>query len=320
MDAIKIDLEIPYWCSFKEFGTVSSHLTYPFPPPPTIFGMLLNALGKLSLHTIENDQTFSLLEKEYFAAFSKLKFSIVIRDAGKKIDDYSCLLKRNRGSDSIERELSKTIKAYCKTFLNKSQLEWINKNCKTFYNDLGKYKSFIKSESFNSTLECLFKEDFPKGKFNVKEISNKLKCYISYCWKSNKFFLVKDWQQTQVMRQRLIKPKFTVFVLSENNDEYSLESLMQSLRFPKRPLYLGESDDFHIMTIESITIQDHQIYSNKIDSVIPKVVSNSIILNIPISLRNQPIENGRQICSIPNGKLDEEIKCYKIEGDNIVFL
>ena len=36
----------PFWASFRQPQTVNVHVTYPFPPPPTLYGMLNAARGK----------------------------------------------------------------------------------------------------------------------------------------------------------------------------------------------------------------------------------------------------------------------------------
>lgn len=36
----------PFWASFRHPSTVNVHVTYPFPPPPTLYGMLNAARGK----------------------------------------------------------------------------------------------------------------------------------------------------------------------------------------------------------------------------------------------------------------------------------
>lgn len=339
MEVLKIDLEIPFWCSFKEFGTVSSHLTYLFPPPPTIFGMLLNALGKPALHTIDNDKAMKKLECEYFEAFSNLDFAISLKEGGIKVDDYTCILKRNRGSDSIEQSLNKHLKSFVKKLLNKEQFEFLKSDKGYFFKRLSSYKVMSRNiesdfdcrfnDNFcktcnNPTLDCVLSildsESFFKDEMNISIIKEKIKKFVQTYWDANEFPLIKDWQQTQIIRQRIVKPKYTIYVKSSNDREYSLTSLLAALKSPKRVLYLGESDDTIVVNAKIVEINDIEITSDKISSIIPKVLGNSVIVNIPAMLRNQTSEIGRQICSIPNGKIDKEINCYNIEGENIVFL
>jgi len=136
--------------------------------------------------------------------------------------------------------------------------------------------------------------------------------------------LNKKWINTQINRQRLVGPKYTIYIRSnDQNGEYSIENIYKHLKNPKRPLYLGESDDIvNINNIAILEINDSEIVSSKIDSAIPGVYANSQLVKIPIKLKNDiPDEKGHNlICSIPKGKLEQEKSCFESEGENIVFL
>lgn len=45
MKGISLSLEVPYFACFRKPLSTSSLLTFPIPPPSTVFGMVLNALG-----------------------------------------------------------------------------------------------------------------------------------------------------------------------------------------------------------------------------------------------------------------------------------
>ncbi len=56
MKVIRVDLDVPFWCSFSEYGTVNIRPTYLFPPPTTIFGLIQNALQKPALHNLDDEK------------------------------------------------------------------------------------------------------------------------------------------------------------------------------------------------------------------------------------------------------------------------
>ena len=275
MQVLKFDVEIPYWCSFKQFGTVNIQQTYPFPPPPTIFGMIQNALGKL--------------HKDYYG-FEKLNFAIIVRNEAEKLDDYSNILKGNR-----ERRSS---------------------------------RSALRDE-----LSSKFKDEekeLKKQGLNEEQINEKKKEYEQIFWddKTNKFgayAIEKIWMKTQVTRQKLINPKYSIFLKSHDNAEYSLKNISEALRYPKRPLYLGESDDFVIINMNKDGIMDagnKEIQSSQIKSVIPGIHTNSHVVKIPNTTREQEntAKEGSIIVSIPKGDIGKQISCFEIDGENIVFL
>ncbi len=316
MKALKFDIEIPFWCSFKEFGTVNSHLTYPFPPPPTIFGLILNALGRPALHTIGNGPARQKLESEYFDVFDKLKFSILVRKPGIKIDDYSNILKRNRGSDNLERHLQNLFKSVLGQILSDEISEATTRNAKIteIVKASGKYR-FFESDLIENQIQPI-KGISPQAK---KKISDFLYDY----WGNDnaKYDISKHWQKTQVSRQRLINSIFTVILASENQDLYSTENISAKLKDPQRPTYCGESDDLVVLKVYDIRdVMEKSISSSSIHSVIPGVFPNSAVVSVLVALRNQKKADQRKICSIPHGDIAQEISCYQLGGDYFVFL
>ncbi len=275
MQILKFDVEIPYWCSFKQFGTVNIQQTYPFPPPPTIFGMIQNALGKV--------------QKDY-NGFEKLNFAIIIRNNGEKLDDYSNIMKGNREPKSSRSALRDKLSSESK--------------------DLEKQ---LKKESVSE-----------------EQINEKKKEYEQLFWDENRnkfgaYAIEKIWMKTQVTRQKLITPKYSVFLKSTDNAEHSLSNISEALRHPKRPLYLGESDDFVIINMnkdEIMDVADKEIQSSQIKSVIPGIHTNSHVVKIPNTTREQEntAKEGSIIVSIPKGDIGKPIPCLEIDGENIVFL
>ena len=45
----------PFWASFRQPQAVNVHVTYPIPPPPTLYGMLNAARGKPQDWNIDRD-------------------------------------------------------------------------------------------------------------------------------------------------------------------------------------------------------------------------------------------------------------------------
>lgn len=71
-----------------------------------------------------------------------------------------------------------------------------------------------------------------------------------------------------------------------------------------------------------IDIEDKEIQSSKIKSVIPGIHTNSHIVKIPNFTREQEntAKEGSIIVSIPKGDIGKHISCFEIDGENIVFL
>jgi len=287
MKLLKFNLNIPFWCSFTEYGTMNIQQTYPFPPPPTIFGMILNALGKPAVHTIDNDNAKKKLIEEYLQSYSKLKFSIIVKETGEKINDYLNILKGNRDKESsrsaLNDKLSKEIKK-------------------------------LKKENESAS---------------ESEIKNKISEYTSDFWKKQvenygRYRIDKKWMKTQVNRQRLIQPKYVIYIQSSDEyGEYSLENMSSCLKNPQRPLYIGESDDLVEICMEKkgiVQIENEKNKSSQISSVLPGLYQNSLLVKIPIRLRYDKTEKQKLLCSIPIGDVKEKVSCLKVAGENIVFL
>lgn len=272
MQVLKFDLVVPYWCSFKQYGTMNIQQTYPFPPPPTIFGMIPNAMGKP--------------QKEY-KGYEKLEFAIIIRNKGEKIDDYSNIMKGNRGGTSrsaLRYELSTTHKGLVKEL---------------------------------------------KEGLNEDQINKRLKVHEKKFWEEKRkefgaYVIEKRWMRTQVRRQKIVNPTYTIFLKSEDTGEYSIKNISNALLNPKRPLYLGESDDFVIIKIESDIKEAKATQSSQIKSAIPGIHDNSKVVIIPNTIRDHIVDDDRQdpniVISIPKGEKRGAIPCFNVDGENIVFL
>lgn len=328
MKVIKADLEVPFWCSFSEYGTVNIRPTYPFPPPTTLFGIIQNALQKPALHDLDEKEK-KIIVPQYLENYSKLDFAIIIQESGEKIDDYLNIHKGSREVEGFESSLKEELQKKL------DELNLLEADKKKLKKELNK----LKRKNFTVNLVKINKNEKLQEKDEkqildlinlVKETgADELIAFIQKFWESAEkgisgYNLNKKWISTQINRQRLVGPKYTIYVNSaDKNGEYSLKNMYNHLKNPKRPLYLGESDDIvNIDNLEIKEINDEVIRSSKVDSVIPGVYTNSQLVKIPIKLKNDiPDEEGHNlICSIPLGKLEQEISCFESEGENIVFL
>lgn len=328
MKVIRADLEVPFWCSFSEYGTVNIRPTYPFPPPTTLFGLIQNALQKPALHDLAEEEK-KVIAHQYLENYSKLDFAVIIQEDGEKIDDYLNIHKGSRELEGFESFLKEELQ-------NKlEKLDLLEEDKKKLNKELNK----LKRKNFRDNLVKMDenKELQKKDKKQMLDLINlinetgadELITYIQRFWESSKngisgYNLNKKWISTQINRQRLIMPKYTIYIRSnDQNGEYSIGNIYNHLKNPKRPLYLGESDDVvNINDIAILEINDNEVVSSKIDSVIPGVYTNSQLVKIPIKLKNDiPDEKGHNlICSIPKGELEQEKSCFESEGETIVFL
>jgi len=328
MKVIRADLEVPFWCSFSEYGTVNIRPTYPFPPPTTLFGLIQNALQKPALHDLNKEEK-ELITPQYVENYSKLDFAIIIKENGEKIDDYLNIHKGSRELEGFESSLKEKLEQKIdKLDLPEDDKKRINKELNKL-----KRKKFMENLSDMNKDKKVQRKDEKQVLRLLKLIkefkADELITCVQRFWRSSEkgisgYNLNKKWISTQINRQRLIAPKYAIYLYSTDlNGEYSLENIYHHLINPKRPLYLGESDDVvNINNIEMMEIGDKETASFKVNSVIPGVYTNSQLVKIPIKLKNDiPTEEGHNlICSIPLGKLEEEVNCFKSEGENIVFL
>jgi len=328
MKVIRADLDVPFWCSFSEYGTVNIRPTYPFPPPTTLFGLIQNALQKPALHDLDKEERKGITLK-YLDGYSKLDFAIIIQENGEKIDDYLNIHKGSREIEGFESSLKEELQEKL------DELDLLEEDKEILKKELNK----LKRKNFTENLAKMIKNEKLLGKDEkqieslmnlVKEVEAvELITYVQRFWKSfengiNGYNLNKKWISTQINRQRLIGPKYTIYLRSTDpNGEYSLENVYNHLKNPKRSLYLGESDDIvNINNLEMKEIDDRLLPSSKIDSIIPGVYANCKLVKVPIKLKNDiPDEKGHNlICSIPQGELEQEISCFESEGETIVFL
>lgn len=310
MKALKFDLNIPFWCSFSDFTSLNIKLSYPVPPLTTLFGMILNAMGKPAVHSINNKKYKKQFEIDLINSFNDLKFSIILRNSGELIEDFTNIHKGSRNNKSAyEKELKNILNDYEEKF---------EKN----FNLLFKHEFYLyvingknDNDNFNKTLRFLEENDFDF----ILEIINKF-------WKQKTkgnlgYNLNKYWMNTQINRQKIVNPYFTIYITSDNDSEFSIENIYKVLHNPIRPLYLGESDDVvDIINMDIVEIMESK--SSGIVSIIPRIYSNSDLFKLPVNLKYNLDESMdyHLICSLPYGNIEEEIDCFTFNGENFVFL
>ena len=68
----------PFWTSFRNPSTVNVHITYPFPPPTTLYGMLNAARG---------------MPQDWHDDRDEWQISLVVESSGKIVETFSKILK-----------------------------------------------------------------------------------------------------------------------------------------------------------------------------------------------------------------------------------
>lgn len=311
MKALRFDLKVPFWSSFGDFSSLNIKLSYPCPPLTTLFGLIQNALGKEALYNIDNKRLQNKIKKQYIEDFNNLKFSIIINYSGELIEDYVNIHKGSREKEKIEENLRKKLKE----FIENSPYENILKENISEMKKFSFYE-FILNKNNNEDYKVIYEDILQYEENLIDEITNYWNDFSS---PKDIYNINKIWLSTQINRQRLIEPEYSIYILSENDDEFSLENIMSALNNPKRSLYLGESDD--VVDILNISLVDiNATKSSCISSIIPGLYSNSELIKIPISLKFDTENDYYALCSIPKGEIDTVIDCYEYNGENFVFL
>ncbi|WP_298523155.1 CRISPR-associated protein Cas5 [uncultured Methanobrevibacter sp.] len=310
MEALRFDLEIPFWCSFGDYSSLNIKLSYPCPSLTTLFGLIQNALGFEALHNIPNKSLQNKLKKQYTEYFNNLKFSIIICNSGELIEDYVNIHKGSREKDKLEDALKKKLDGLITNHPNEEDIKEIMK--------------YIKKYSFYNFLLDDDNQEYNEIYYKVVNYEESLINVIIGYWEgfsnpNNLYDINKIWLSTQINRQRLIEPKYSIYILSDDEGEFSLNNIKNALENPKRPLYLGESDDVvNILNISLVNIE--KTNSARISSIIPGLYSNSDLIKLPTNLKFNTQKEIYTLCSVPKGELDTIIECYEYDGERFVFL
>ena len=335
MKLLKFDIEVPFWCSFGEFGTLNIQQTYPLVHPPALFGLIQNALGKPAIHTIPDEIAKEKYTAEMLDSYKKLSFAIIVRSKGERIDDYTNILKGQRSQEieTKEGEFSKNIIAKIKSFGFYSQLsddkkKEFDKKVKPVINRL----KIGEIEPLADLLKLIGELDVSGNKLKnvetgMNETLNEVRSYWGSLSETRIYEIKRKWMRTQIVTQKLVSPRYTIFLKSGDlQGEYSLENISKYLRDPKRPLYLGKSDDLVSVLLKGDGIMESNgVQRSNISSIVPGIHAGCQIIEIPIKIRNDipgntNTKNFKMTCSIPLSNLKHEVPCESVEGDNIVFL
>ena len=75
----------PFWTSFRNPSTVNVHVTYPFPPPTTLYGMLNAARG---------------MRSDWHEDREAWQFALVIKCPGKLVETFSKIMQTSRSDQN----------------------------------------------------------------------------------------------------------------------------------------------------------------------------------------------------------------------------
>lgn len=80
MQVLTFDCHISGWCSFRIPHSINAHLTYPAPPPTTVYGLIANALG---------------MWQDDYSLIDKIQIGVRILKSGSVVETFSRWMKWN---------------------------------------------------------------------------------------------------------------------------------------------------------------------------------------------------------------------------------
>lgn len=89
---LTFDCSVPGWCSFRIPHSINAHLTYPAPPPTTIYGLIANAMG---------------LWQDDYSLMPQLKITLRILKSGSTVETFSKWKKWNPSKGSMDMTVVK---------------------------------------------------------------------------------------------------------------------------------------------------------------------------------------------------------------------
>jgi len=133
--------------------------------------------------------------------------------------------------------------------------------------------------------------------------------------KENKNRPIRNYPSSPMFREYVFNPEYTVFL---GSDEYAINKIFNALKFPERPLYLGQSDDLVDLKIYS-PIDIEEVEADYVDSVVEEIMPGATIEKLPYKFFE---ENGKysvefKLVSIPKSlpiKLSIEKKLWKFKN------
>ena len=128
--------------------------------------------------------------------------------------------------------------------------------------------------------------------------------------------------RTTLIRQKLLEPRYTVYLKAAEDLLTEAETALQN---PYWPLYLGESDD--VVDVLSVHIVDADPKpASYIHSIIPGIVEGCQLVKVPVRFRQLGKDRWSadyQIYSLPPAgdgvELGQPMLAYSVEGRNVIF-
>jgi CRISPR-associated protein Cas5h len=129
----------------------------------------------------------------------------------------------------------------------------------------------------------------------------------------------KTFPSAPIFKEFLVNPIYDIYIASEQE---VIEKIYFALKNPKRPLYVGASDELVDVTVfEPVKIEKKPF--NETYSVVEGIYENCIIEKIPYKFlqagRNFSLEY--KTISIPkNGKICEKMELFDFKGEGVVLV
>lgn len=129
----------------------------------------------------------------------------------------------------------------------------------------------------------------------------------------------KIFPSSPMFKEFLVSPVYDIYIAG---DSEHIKKIYDALKNPKRPLYIGGSDEFVDLDISEL-FNIEKINSNEFSCILEGIHENSVIEKIPYKF----IQNGRNFSleyktvSIPQtNSRSEEIQLHDFNGEKVAIL
>ncbi len=126
-------------------------------------------------------------------------------------------------------------------------------------------------------------------------------------------------RRTYVIRDRLIQPRFRLYLAAERA---LLDRLEDALVDPARPLYLGESDDIVIVSVRGRAVYE-PVTTTTLDSIALGVLAGGEVVYLPVAFHARrwgKYDCERAMYTVGRHLMAEEpIEAYEIGDAHVVF-
>jgi CRISPR-associated Cas5-like protein len=257
------DAEMPYFACFRKPTSTSLMLTYPVPPFTTIIGMIANALG--------------ISRPVYFEGIFKLQELLWLNMrplllSGRPSRETVRMLKLL--ADDLEQALANLVEAFRietdESFIRVREL--IRRAIQASERPRRPYFTQALTQVFEGLGKSLSQQQ-------AAEICDRL---LREFKKTSRGKLVA-FPSSPMHKYFLVHPSFRFFVASENGD--AINEIVDALRHPKRPLYLGQSDDMVVVKV----VWQGEIFPTESDLAWAILVGTRIGDRQPVELLRLPL-------------------------------